>query len=99
MKNMNKIESLDLFRGLCGYSVAICHFFVFLYDSSIFEYLSFLFVDFFFVLSGFVLYRLLIKVHNNKNNLIIFYTRRWMRTLPIFFIALISYSLFFYDIF
>ena len=92
---MKKIESLNLFRGICGYGVAICHYYAYLKNSSNFEYISFLFVDFFFVLSGFVLYAQLLKVYNNKKNLKIFYIRRWMRTLPIFFIALIFFSLFF----
>ena len=49
----------------------------------------------FFVLSGFVLYPQLNRVYNNKNNLKIFYMRRWLRTLPIFFIALATFSIVF----
>ena len=30
---MKKIESLDLFRGFCGYGVAVCHFYAFLFKS------------------------------------------------------------------
>ena len=92
---MKKIESLDLFRGFCGYGVAVCHFYAFLFKSTTSEYISFLFVDMFFVLSGFVLYPQLIKIYNNKKNLKIFYMRRWLRTLPIFFIALITFSIIF----
>ena len=92
---MKKIESLDLFRGFCGYGVAVCHFYAFLFKSATHEYISFLFVDMFFVLSGFVLYPQLIKIYNNKKNLKIFYMRRWLRTLPIFFIALITFSIVF----
>ena len=92
---MKKIESLDLFRGFCGYGVAVCHFYAFLFKSATYEYLSFLFVDMFFVLSGFVLYPQLTKIYNNKKNLKIFYMRRWLRTLPIFFIALITFSIVF----
>ena len=48
-----------------------------------------IFVEFFFVLSGFVLYpENLFKVINKKNNLLIFYKRRWMRTLPLYFLIL-----------
>ena len=92
---MKKIESLDLFRGFCGYGVAVCHFYAFLFKSATYEYISFLFVDMFFVLSGFVLYPQLTKIYNNKKNLKIFYMRRWLRTLPIFFIALITFSIVF----
>ena len=92
---MKKIESLNLFRGICGYGVAVCHFFSYLYDSRIYEYISFLFVDMFFVLSGFVLYPQLRKVYKSRKNIKIFYYRRWMRTIPLFLIALISFSLVF----
>ena len=92
---MQKIESLDLFRGIAGYGVAVCHFYSYLFESSNMEYISFLFVDLFFVLSGFVLYPQLNRVYKNKKNLKIFYMRRWMRTLPIFFIALICFSIIF----
>ena len=49
----------------------------------------------FFVLSGFVLYPQLTKIYNNKKNLKIFYMRRWLRTLPIFFVALVAFSIVF----
>ena len=93
---MKRIESLDLFRGIAGYGVAICHFYSYIYQSTAIEYFSFLFVDLFFVLSGFVLYPQLKKVYINRKNIKIFYIRRWIRTLPIFFIALISFSIIFH---
>ena len=92
---MKKIHSLDLFRGLAGYGVAVCHFYTYLNNSSFSEYISFLFVELFFVLSGFVLYPQLIKVYSNTKNFKIFIIRRWMRTLPLFFIAIICYSIIF----
>lgn len=52
-----------------------------------------LFVEWFFVLSGFVLYPQLIKVLNNKKHLFTFYIRRWMRTLPLYLFALLCVSL------
>ena len=87
-------HSLDLLRGISGYGVAICHFHAFYFQSSHYEYFSFLFVEFFFVLSGFVLYPQLIEVINNNKNLIIFYKRRWLRTIPlyIFCLTLISFT-------
>jgi peptidoglycan/LPS O-acetylase OafA/YrhL len=84
--------SLDLFRGFCGYGVAVCHLYAFIYKDTHMEYLSLLFVEFFFVLSGFVLYPQLIKVLDNKQNLIIFYKRRWLRTLPLYIIVLLIVS-------
>ena len=88
--NKNKyFYSLDLFRGFCGYGVAICHLYAFVFSNQFMEYLSIIFVEFFFVLSGFVLYPQLLKVLNKKNNLLKFYKRRWIRTLPLFFLLLI----------
>ena len=66
---MNKTQhyySLDFFRGVCGYGVAITHLYAFIINSEIMEYFSLLFVEFFFVLSGFVLYPQLIKTINKK---------------------------------
>ena len=85
--------SLDLFRGFCGYGVAICHLNAFIFLNQYMEYLSLIFVEFFFVLSGFVLYPQLLKVIDKKNNLLIFYKRRWMRTLPLYFLTLILVSI------
>ena len=93
---MNKNQyfySLDLFRGFCGYGVAICHLNAFVYGNQFMEYLSIIFVEFFFVLSGFVLYPQLLKVIDNKKNLLIFYKRRWIRTLPLYFVILVLVSI------
>lgn len=92
LKN-NYYSSLDFFRGFCGYGVAITHLFAFNFGSKIMEYTSFLFVEFFFVLSGFVLYPQLIKTLNNKENLLIFYKRRWLRTLPLYILSIILISI------
>lgn len=92
MKNNSKenyFVGLDLLRGISGYGVAISHFFAFLYNSEISEYVSFLFVEFFFVLSGFVLFPQILKIYDNKKNLLIFYKRRWLRTLPVYFLSLL----------
>lgn len=90
---------LDLLRGISGYGVAICHFFAFIYENIFLEYLSFIFVEFFFVLSGFVLFPQLLTILENKRNLVIFYKRRWLRTLPLYFICLIFLSLMFQKFF
>ena len=93
---MNKEQyfySLDLFRGFCGYGVAICHLNGFVFGNQFSEYLSIIFVEFFFVLSGFVLYPQLLKVIDNKKNLLTFYKRRWIRTLPLYFVILVLVSI------
>jgi peptidoglycan/LPS O-acetylase OafA/YrhL len=92
MKETKYFYSLDLFRGFCGYGVAYCHLHAFIYKNVSMEYLSLLFVEFFFILSGFVLYPQLMQVLDNKKNLIIFYKRRWIRTLPLYIIILLVVS-------
>ena len=92
IQNNKHYYSLDFFRGFCGYGVAICHLYAFVYQNIFMEYLSYLFVELFFVLSGFVLYPQLIKVLYKKKNLNIFYLRRWIRTLPLYFLMLILVS-------
>ena len=92
MHETKHFYSLDLFRGFCGYGVAFCHLQAFIYKNLHMEYLSLLFVEFFFVLSGFVLYPQLIKILSSKKNLIIFYKRRWIRTLPLYVIMLFIVS-------
>jgi len=87
-----KLYSLDLLRGVAGYGVAITHYLYFVLQIKIFEYYSFIFVEIFFVLSGFVLSNQLIKIHNNKKNIKVFYLRRWLRTIPLYFVALIFYT-------
>ena len=92
MSETKHFHSLDLFRGFLGYGVAFTHLHAFIYKNVHMEYLSLLFVEFFFVLSGFVLYPQLLKILDNKKNLIIFYKRRWIRTLPLYIIILIIVS-------
>ena len=92
MNETKHFYSLDLFRGFCGYGVAITHLQAFIFKSVQMEYLSLLFVEFFFVLSGFVLYPQLLRILNSKKNLIIFYKRRWIRTLPLYIIMLFVVS-------
>ena len=92
MSEIKHFHSLDLFRGFCGYGVAFCHLQAFVYKNVHMEYLSLLFVEFFFVLSGFVLYPQLLRILDDKKNLFIFFKRRWLRTLPLYVILLIIVS-------
>ena len=93
IKKNDHYIGLDLLRGISGYGVAITHFFAFIYKSQVSEYISFLFVEFFFVLSGFVLFPQILKIYDNKKNLLIFYKRRCLRTLPLYFLSLIIVSI------
>ena len=87
-----KFYGLDLLRGFAGYGVAITHYLYFVKDISDFEYYSFIFVEIFFVLSGFVLSNQLLKVYKENKNIKIFYLRRWYRTIPLYLVALIFYT-------
>ncbi len=93
--NTSNISSLDLFRGIAGYGVAICHFYYYLYNFDNFEFYSIFFVELFFVLSGFVLFPQLLRVYNNTRNIKIFYFRRWYRTIPPYLVALVLFSILF----
>ncbi len=95
MNKERNISTLDLFRGIAGYGVAISHYFFYLYKINIFQFYSIFFVEFFFVLSGYVLYPQLQKVYRDSKNLNIFYIRRWLRTIPPYLIALVCYSILF----
>lgn len=87
-----KFYSLDLLRGIAGYGVAITHYLFFVKAQTNFEFYSYIFVEIFFILSGFVLFNQLKKVYLNKKNLKIFYLRRWYRTIPLYLIALIFFT-------
>ena len=70
---LNNISSLDLFRGIAAYGLAICHFYYYLYNLNNFQFYSIFFVEFFFVLSGFVLTPQLQRIYNNTKDTKIFY--------------------------
>jgi peptidoglycan/LPS O-acetylase OafA/YrhL len=66
-KNLNYLSSLNFFRALSGFGVCISHYFFYMKGIFFFEFLSFIFVEFFFILSGFVLTPQLIKIYNREN--------------------------------
>lgn len=90
---MDRKIQLDILRGVCGYLVAISHFYYFYNNNIIFEQISIVCVEVFFILSGYVLANQLIKVHEDKKKFITFILRRLYRTLPLYFCALILASL------
>lgn len=94
MKNLNHLHSLNFFRAFSGFGVCISHYFFYINNIFFFEFLSFIFVEFFFILSGYVLTPQLLKI-NTVENLKIFYCRRWIRTLPLFILCLITFSILF----
>ena len=92
-----RIISLDFLRGFCALSVAIAHFGMannYLVHSG--EVIASTAVEFFFILSGFVLAPqiLLCLKSDFFENFKIFLIRRWMRTIPPFVISLTIISLY-----
>ncbi len=87
--------SLDLLRGFAAFIVAIPHFFLFVgLGTKQAETISVLAVEIFFVLSGFVLAPQILKVTEtpDRQMLFTFWVRRWMRTVPSYFAAIILVS-------
>jgi peptidoglycan/LPS O-acetylase OafA/YrhL len=92
---------LDIIRSLAIMMVLICHFMLLNKNSSVFiKKVSFLFgiygVELFFVLSGFLIGKILINLFYKDNyisHIKMFYLRRWFRTLPLYYLALIISSI------
>ena len=82
--NSGRFEVLDSWRGICAICVAILHFNII---SHVFElpffYNSWLFVDFFFVLSGFVISHAYFNFLTSPSSLITFMVRRFGRLWPL----------------
>jgi len=86
---MQKLVILEYYRGFAAFGVAICHYFMRTTDLVYPEFLSTLFVEMFFPLSGFVLASQTMLVARRQGSVGIFLARRWMRTLPLFGLALV----------
>ncbi|HEY6466700.1 MAG TPA: acyltransferase [Candidatus Acidoferrales bacterium] len=97
---MTRIASLDTVRGLAAWSVAVPHFFIYHhYYARQSEPIAILAVEIFFVLSGYVLAPqiLLCLSAPRRNYFLVFWTRRWMRTIPPYFVALVVATILFHQ--
>ena len=97
-----RIISLDFLRFLAAMSVAGPHLVIYFALSKnlvVLEIITSLSVEIFFVLSGFVLCPFLARIFESATgtgkNLLIFLIRRWMRTLPLYFLALAFFVILF----
>jgi peptidoglycan/LPS O-acetylase OafA/YrhL len=86
-----RIVGLDALRGAAALAVAVPHYFVaHHFHPVLFQSISIVSVEVFFVLSGFVLAPQInyCLEGDSRKNLQIFYGRRWMRTIPPYVVAL-----------
>lgn len=89
-----RIHSLELLRGAAAFAVALPHMLLFaLPGNPLLESTAALGVEVFFVLSGYVLAPQLLQCLRNLNDVPIFLARRWLRTIPLYWLALICASL------
>ena len=89
---MKKLLYLESLRGIAAASVALHHFSVnSILQNNYYVKNSYLMVDFFFVLSGFVIaYNYMDKLTNTKN-LINFQIKRFLRLYPLHFLVLLAF--------
>jgi peptidoglycan/LPS O-acetylase OafA/YrhL len=99
MKKLKYYKNLDSLRAFAAIGVIIAHYF----DQNRIDESSIFFkicqlgntgVSLFFVLSGFVITRILINSVNSQTYFSSFYIRRTLRIFPLYYFALMSYYLF-----
>jgi peptidoglycan/LPS O-acetylase OafA/YrhL len=83
-----RIEALDGVRGLMTILVVVSHFFAELPGGIHLFAFGWIAVDMFFVLSGFLVGRLILDKGHAGNFLTVFFIRRALRTFPIYFVCL-----------
>lgn len=95
----NRVYGLDVFRAFAILFVLIGHS---LAHSKVFpeiqalSRLGILGVELFFVLSGFLIGSIIMRLIDDKRfhsltDIVTFYKRRWLRTLPLYFVALLAF--------
>lgn len=83
-----RLVALDGLRGLMTILVVISHYFAEVPHGITALMVGWIAVDMFFVLSGFLVGRLILDKQQNDNFFTVFYARRGFRTLPIYFVCL-----------
>lgn len=94
----NRIVGLDIFRTVAILFVLFAHFLTVLPDNFflfdfLFNFSGYIGVELFFVLSGFLIGSILIKINNQSDDFTFkvmqqFWIRRWFRTLPNYYLLL-----------
>jgi peptidoglycan/LPS O-acetylase OafA/YrhL len=95
LKTMNRIHKLDGLRGLFALFVVLFHFnkhnapqFI---VNNFFVRESYMFVDFFFILSGFVITLSYDQKITESNSFFLFLKKRWIRLYPLLLLSTIIY--------
>jgi peptidoglycan/LPS O-acetylase OafA/YrhL len=96
---MQKIKSLESLRGLCAIIVVLYHFgftSTSIITNNLFIENGFYFVDFFFVLSGFVIYKNYVNYFDTLKSIFFFQAKRFFRLYPLhifvlFFFVIIEF--------
>lgn len=100
-----RIFGLDILRTIAIILVLLAHTIHVIGNENIIKTISFISavigVELFFVLSGYLIGTILLKMHNqdsvtNFQSIKIFWIRRWFRTLPNYYLALIGFAILFY---
>jgi peptidoglycan/LPS O-acetylase OafA/YrhL len=97
---MNRLIGLDLMRGIAAYMVFVAHcgpaLGAMLGAPVLFvtNFLALAGVELFFALSGFLIGGILLSLQPTLLNMRIFVARRWLRTLPVYYVALLAYLAF-----
>lgn len=96
--NKPRVFGLDLMRAM-AITMVLCSHILWIYNPNdglirqLFALFGFLGVEFFFVLSGFLIGRILYKIYTKENftikNAFGFLKRRWFRTLPNYYLVLL----------
>jgi peptidoglycan/LPS O-acetylase OafA/YrhL len=94
-KNIQRIEQLDGLRGIFAFMVLLLHFpVVTFFTNNFLVRQSYLFVDFFFVLSGFIISSNYYKQINNLSDFKKYLLKRLIRLYPQLFYSVVIYFLY-----
>jgi len=84
-----RIVVLDGLRGLLTISVMLSHYFGEVRHGFHFAMCGWVAVDMFFILSGFLIGKLILERHHHGNFFLVFYIRRFLRIIPVYFIVVL----------
>jgi peptidoglycan/LPS O-acetylase OafA/YrhL len=84
-----RIVTLDGLRGLLTISVLLSHYFGEVAHGFHFAMCGWVAVDMFFILSGFLIGKLILERHHHGNFFFVFYVRRFLRIIPVYFIVVL----------